>query len=488
MKKKLLLAILIFAFTFDVAIAQTEDKPPQSEREKADSVEQETTDEPKQADDSNKNSDAEEKKKNQSKRRNRKNSFSKKNDAFVSVFKTVIGSSRDSVVEVINGKKQIALGTVVGSDGLVLTKASELKGDVKCKLANGTLLSPEVVGIDPDTDLVLLKLNIAGLAMAQFDDSESPEVGSWIVTVDQAETPLSVGIVSHKPRKIKNNVPNSAVIGIYPRDRSEGEGVRINQVLDDTPAEKSGLLVNDVIKTIDGEEIENIEKLRQKLSEYQPGDEIKLEILRGKEELEISLTLGRSRVNPMMDRGNRQNRMGSILSKRRSDFPLALQHDSSLNANECGGPVVNIDGKVVGVNIARDGRVSTLVLPNSIVLPIIARLKTGEYSPEVVNQERIERVKNQLAVIESEIGDLPKQKTRKDIEFSAGAAIESEIAKQIKDLESRLKKLKERQSEQKEANREIGDSVTEIRKKLEDKSNKREQLNFELRRLKTGIR
>jgi len=45
--------------------------------------------------------------------------------------------------------------------------------------------------------------------------------------------------------------------------------------------------------------------------------------------------------------------MGSELSKRRTGFPHILQHDSVVKPRECGGPVVDLDGKVIGINICR---------------------------------------------------------------------------------------------------------------------------------------
>ena len=39
-----------------------------------------------------------------------------------------------------------------------------------------------------------------------------------------------------------------------------------------------------------------------------------------------------------------------------------------------GGPVVDLDGNVVGINIARAGRVETLALPRETVLAAVERI------------------------------------------------------------------------------------------------------------------
>jgi serine protease Do len=81
------------------------------------------------------------------------------------------------------------------------------------------------------------------------------------------------------------------------------------------------------------------------------------------------------------ERAEFQNSLGGPLSRRRAGFPLVLQHDTVLNPKECGGPLLNIDGEVVGVNIARAGRVETYALPASVVKPLLDDLKSGKYPP-----------------------------------------------------------------------------------------------------------
>ncbi|MEM9411070.1 MAG: PDZ domain-containing protein, partial [Planctomycetota bacterium] len=372
----------------------------------------------------------------------------------------------------------------------ILTKASEMRGKLMCEFEDGSRYKPEVFGIDPDTDLVLLKINKENLRAVKLESDLNSFVGSWMATVGIKEVPVSIGIVSHVARNIKNNVPNDAIIGIIPeiQENPDNNGVRINRVFTDSPAERSGLLVNDVIIQIDDEPIENRIKLLEQLSKYQPGDGINLKIRRGDEEKEVALILGKRKVNPMMDRGAIQNRMGSTLSKRRSNFPLAIQHDSTLNANECGGPIINIDGKVVGINIARDGRVSSLALPNEVVIPVIKKLKSGKMKPALVNKKEIKRVEKELELLVKQIGDLPKQTTELELKFSAGSAVEDEIRRQVKEAEARVKALKDRLAEKKKENGKLGDSIADIQSKRNRIERRREPLKQRLQQLQTGVK
>ena len=54
---------------------------------------------------------------------------------------------------------------------------------------------------------------------------------------------------------------------------------------------------------------------------------------------------------------------------RLSGFDRVIQHDTVLDPEECGGPVLDTSGNVVGLNIARAGRVVSYALPASLVIP-----------------------------------------------------------------------------------------------------------------------
>jgi serine protease Do len=43
---------------------------------------------------------------------------------------------------------------------------------------------------------------------------------------------------------------------------------------------------------------------------------------------------------------------------------------------ECGGPLVGLDGRAVGLNIARAGRVASYALPAADVLDAVAEMRS----------------------------------------------------------------------------------------------------------------
>jgi serine protease Do len=70
------------------------------------------------------------------------------------------------------------------------------------------------------------------------------------------------------------------------------------------------------------------------------------------------------------------NRLGTELSQRSEGFELAIQHDTVLQPWQCGGPLVNLDGKAIGLNIARAGRIASYALPAVLVKQIVEDLKS----------------------------------------------------------------------------------------------------------------
>ncbi|MEC9352072.1 MAG: hypothetical protein VYD81_02040, partial [Planctomycetota bacterium] len=85
--------------------------------------------------------------------------------------KAVLAGLGNSTVSVYCDGKKAALGTVVSKKGEVLTKASEMKGKIECRLADGGTLPARVVAVSERHDLALLQLEgsrISQLNPVQF--------------------------------------------------------------------------------------------------------------------------------------------------------------------------------------------------------------------------------------------------------------------------------------------------------------------------------
>jgi serine protease Do len=74
---------------------------------------------------------------------------------------------------------------------------------------------------------------------------------------------------------------------------SEVRGVGVEKVLENSPAAAAGLQAGDVIVKFDGEELASVRKLTRLIAEVAPDHRVRLTILRGGSERELTVTMGR---------------------------------------------------------------------------------------------------------------------------------------------------------------------------------------------------
>ncbi len=287
------------------------------------------------------------------------------------------------------GGRNVALGTIVDPAGWIVTKASELNGTPVCHLVDGRSFEARVAGADEQFDLAMLKIEADNLPQIPWNTSSGPEVGQWVAApAPLGQLALGLGVVS-VPRRPIPGVRGVLGVGLA---RAE-QGARVAKVLPGTPAEKSGLLENDIITHFDGRPVGHQEDVIEALKSRSPGDLIRLSILRYGDELEVLATLGKL-DSPAVRKREMQNRSDVGISRRHDDFPVVLQHDMVLRPDECGGPLVDLTGKVVGINLARGGRTETYSAPTDALLPLIESLISGRaasVAPTTVAQAESKR-------------------------------------------------------------------------------------------------
>ncbi len=293
-------------------------------------------------------------------------------------FAPVAEASCQSVVKLEVDGKKAALGAVIDADGLVITKASEIKpGLLRCKLASGQEVDAAVIAIDEDNDVALVRTEAACLIPVRWAAGETT-LGQWTITQGLEAIPEAVGILSAPVRKI---LPERAIIGVF---LTNLPNAKIVEVASNLGAEKAGLMPGDYILAVNGAPVKNTEELTQALRQIRGGQYVKLRIQREEQEFEVSVLMTVPRLDSPWPGFNRQapmNRMGGALSRRAQDFQLAFQHDSVLQPWQCGGPLMNLAGEAIGLNIARAGRTASYALPASLVRGIIEELKIQAQKP-----------------------------------------------------------------------------------------------------------
>ncbi len=87
--------------------------------------------------------------------------------------------------------------------------------------------------------------------------------------------------------------PEMPVLGIGMGMRRASKGVPVESVVPESPAAAAGVRPGDVIESLDGSSIGDANKLLQVLAKKQPGDTVKLGLLRDRKSLEVQVVLAR---------------------------------------------------------------------------------------------------------------------------------------------------------------------------------------------------
>ena len=140
-----------------------------------------------------------------------------------------------------NGVAQ-ALGAIVDANGYILTKYSELQGDLLCQLNDGRRLDAHIVGVNHQHDLAMLKVDATDLPIVEWADSP-PRVGGWVVTVGFDRLPAAIGVVSVEPRQA---AAPSGVLGVVVNLNQET--AKISEIRAGSGAAEAGLKVGDEVE------------------------------------------------------------------------------------------------------------------------------------------------------------------------------------------------------------------------------------------------
>lgn len=267
-----------------------------------------------------------------------------------SASRVAIGRSRDATLS----------GIVVAEDGYVLTKASEAEQfrPWKVFLEDGADLDARLVKRDQKLDLLLLKIERSGLQAVEWSQTFVSQAGEWLCSLADGGRQIRLGVLSARSRAIPNS---GVVLGVLMGPNEDEDGVLIEEVAVDSPAQLAGLQPNDFVIAVDGEPVTTNKMLNQMVNSRLAGDVVKISYLREGTPGECEVRLA-SRSRVMMNWGGEDFANGGT-SVRTDNFPKILQHEIPLQPSDMGSALYNLDGQAIGLNIARVDRVTTYALP-----------------------------------------------------------------------------------------------------------------------------
>ena len=99
-------------------------------------------------------------------------------------------------------------GVIISSDGYIVTNNHVIEDadKVEVTLDDNRLYTANVVGVDPTTDLALIKVNDENLPYVEFGDSDDVQIGEWVLAIGNPfgtlTSTVTAGIISAKARNI----------------------------------------------------------------------------------------------------------------------------------------------------------------------------------------------------------------------------------------------------------------------------------------------
>jgi serine protease Do len=311
-------------------------------------------------------------------------------DEFNEAIKPAIATAAKSTVRVWSGSRRLAYGTVVGDGRKILTKWSEVaRARVDLRVdAGDESRAVKLAGVYQDEDLVLLE--IVGKPLTPVSWSfEAPGLGGFLAAPQPDGRLAAFGVVSVLSRNLRDT--DLAYLGVVGEAGFTGQGVKIKDVDEKSGAHAAGLKPGNVILKVGERPISGLLELKNALIGVTPGAKVSLLVKADGGENKIEVTLGNRPQLPQYANGRleQMERMGGPVSQVRDSFTQVIQTDMRPKPNQVGGPVVDLQGRVLGITMARADRTRSFVMPAAAVVDLLKK-EAGNPALAQVRQEEKE--------------------------------------------------------------------------------------------------
>ena len=291
---------------------------------------------------------------------------------------------REGVLKIADQRTTISLGTLV-DDNLVLTKASSLPTRQQLRAIDYLDREYELTLVyqDPAFDLAVLELGPNDLTPLQFQSDQTPELGEVLLCVKApGQAVVSARSAAGTP---DSGDPESPFLGVGigpPAD--DGRGVTISGTLAGGAARAAGLRAGDLIVRLN--EMEVGPPLRDALQRFRVGDRVRVAIERGGVEMTVGVQLRR---RPESADGLPTPFGNDIVeaNERRTGFGPAIRHDALLGPRDVGAPLVDLEGRVIGLQIAHADRSTNWALPAATLRSVLAEVPSRQ--PKRPSDQRV---------------------------------------------------------------------------------------------------
>jgi len=288
------------------------------------------------------------------------------------VFSNHNSKYRKSIIRIESikeGIKRKTYASIVNSDGIAVAKSSEVTNDITaCFSHDNSNVTCRVVARNKENDIALIKIdNIKDLTPISLDFNGRIKHGDFLTTVTHEENSSKYsGIVSLEYVSITNL--GAGYLGAFFKT---DENLTVQQLAEDGAAKRGGLKKGDKVIRFNEKPVSNIEDLSALVQKTEPYELVTISILREGKELSKNFEIGQL---PIYGYEKEHTADYTKVNFRNANFPVVFMHDMPIHVEDCGTPVINFNEEVVGINIARKDRASSLVIPTYQIKDIISEM------------------------------------------------------------------------------------------------------------------
>ncbi len=291
------------------------------------------------------------------------------------------------LVEIREGDRLIGHGTIV-EDGLVVSKASLLARHARSPviihrtsgLERPVRTSGRALAIDPSLDLVLLEApGVRRPSSAPPPRIDPIDAGVVVLVPGDAGDATAIGIVArdHDELDRRDTPDDRPFLGV--RTEASPRGLLITEVLANSAAARVDLEPGDVLQGIDLTPVQSPRDLATLIDRHDFGDRLMLQVERDGRESTVPATLT---IRPSGLRTLIPGNTSLGTSRLTSGFGSVHLIDVDRPLHAIGSPVVDLEGRVLGIAIARRARTSVVVVPWDRMMDAVSGMNADREAAE----------------------------------------------------------------------------------------------------------
>ncbi|GHC52011.1 trypsin-like peptidase domain-containing protein [Roseibacillus persicicus] len=321
--------------------------------------------------------------------------------ALIATVRPITAQAHPSVAEILVDDSPVSLATVITSDGWLLTSDENItKNEFTVRIAGKSYPGKRMESF-PDRNLALLRVQANDLSPIVWSPTASFDLGQLLFTPSHTGEPMGIGVVSVLPRPLKG----MGLLGL--RSGLIDGKLTVDSLVKEGAAEKGGILPGDHLLTLNGKPAGDPRNFARRIQGFSGGDEITIELEREGVKKTLQFPLGSRPAGSHSAAFIKMNEMSGPLSKKVSGYPLVLQHDMPLSPEQCGGPILNLQGQCLGINVARAGRVKTYALPLEELAPFLQ--KVAPTKKDDLDEDDIQAVRDLIDEVQENLSDLQER-------------------------------------------------------------------------------